>query len=157
MPSQTSLVSGVNNALHSLADLKKIPDFIVVLYNPQGNKPFEFCVIVLNAYISKMIQEQEDRSTHGNILNVLKYGGDERLRSLLHKRSRMLKNRVLAPFKANNLQTSVYCSEATLEKVSPQTSNIVEYQPKGPFRQQEITAMMLLKKVFIITALSVYF
>ena len=149
MQSTISLVNGINNALYSLSELKKFPDFIVVLYNNsiQSNKPLEFCIIVLNNYISKTIQEQETQLSRGqtNLLTFIKSPEEDKLRKLLHKRNNLLRDRALPPFKATSFST--YCTAATLERVLPQTSNIVEYQPRGPFKQQEITALMLLKKV----------
>ena len=150
MQSTFSLVHGINNALYSLSELKKFPDFIVVLYNNtiQPSKPLEFCVIVLNMYISKTIQEQDARLSKAqtNILTFIKSTDEDKLKKILHKRHQLLRDRALPPFKATSFST--YCTAATLERVLPQTSNIVEYQPRGPFKQQEIAALMLLKKVW---------
>ncbi|KAI6659295.1 GREB1-like protein isoform X2 [Oopsacas minuta] len=148
MQSAISLVNGVNNALCSLSELKKFPDFIVVLYNNsiQTNKPLEFCVIVLNKYISKTIQEQDVQVSKDKInLNFTKSVDEDQIRKLLYKRSQLLRDRALPPFRATSFST--YCTAAMLERVLPQTSSIVEYQPKGPFKQQEIAALTLLKKV----------
>ena len=151
MQSAISLVNGVNNALCSLSELKKYPDFIVVLYNNSihTNKPLEFCVIVLNMYISKTIEEQDVRLSKDkvNLLSFIKSPDENQIRKILHKRNQLLRDRALPPFRATSFST--YCTAATLERVLPQTSNIVEYQPRGPFKQQEITALKLLRKVWL--------